>query len=80
MQPEDGAALRVAELGETDLTVIADGDVAFELGAGDFFLINLREESAADARVRAIRADLNGRLAAASYNAATMNLEELGLD
>ena len=35
VQPEDGAALRVTELGESDLAVIADGDVAFELGTGD---------------------------------------------
>ena len=35
VQPEDGAALRIAELGEPDLTVIADGDVAFQLRTGD---------------------------------------------
>jgi hypothetical protein len=52
----------------------------FRMGAGDFFLVNLREESAADAQVRAIRAELSGRIAAANYNAATMNLAELGLE
>lgn len=52
----------------------------FRLGAGNFFLVNQREEDAANAEVRAIRAELNGRLAAASYSAATMNLEELGLE
>ena len=35
VQPEHGAALRVAELGKADLTVIADGDVAFQLGTRD---------------------------------------------
>jgi hypothetical protein len=35
VQPEDGATLGITELGETDLTVLPDGDVAFELGAGD---------------------------------------------
>jgi hypothetical protein len=35
MQPEDRPALRVTELGESDLAVIADSDVAFELGTGD---------------------------------------------
>jgi hypothetical protein len=35
VQPEHGAALRIAELGKSDLTVIADGDVAFQLGTGD---------------------------------------------
>lgn len=52
----------------------------FRLGAGNFFLVNVREEDAANAQVRAIRAELNGRLAAASYSAATMNLAELGLE
>ncbi len=52
----------------------------FDLGAGDFFLVNLREESAADAQIRSIRAELTGRLAAASYSAATMDLDKLGLD
>ncbi len=35
MQPEDRAALWVAEFGEPDLPVVADSDVAFELGTGD---------------------------------------------
>ncbi len=78
------AALELAELAG-DEVVQADAMVAaerrrFSLGAGDFFLVNLREETAADAQIRRIRADLNGRLAAASYNAATMNLDELGLE
>jgi len=78
------AALRLASLAEdevTQATAMVDAERRrFRLGAGDFFLVNLREESAADARIRLIRADLNGRLAAASYNAATMNLGELGLE
>lgn len=51
----------------------------FDLGASDFFVINLREETAADAQVREVQAELVGRLASASYDAATMNLERLGL-
>ena len=35
VQPEDGPALRGAELGEPDLAVLADGDVSFELRAID---------------------------------------------
>jgi len=35
MQPEDGASLRVAELGEAQLTIVTDRDVAFQLGASD---------------------------------------------
>ncbi len=52
----------------------------FELGASDFFLINMREEKAANAKIRAIRSILNGRMAETKYNAATMNLDALGLD
>lgn len=77
------AALQLADLAEDEVeqaTAMVEAERRrFSLGAGDFFLVNLREESAADARIRKIRADLNGRLAAASYNAATMNLDELGL-
>ncbi len=35
VQPEHGAALRITELGEADLAALADGDVAFQLRAGD---------------------------------------------
>ena len=77
------AALRLAELADDEVeqaTAMVDAErKRFALGAGDFFLVNLREERAADAQIRAIRADLNGRLATASYNAATMNLDALGL-
>lgn len=78
------AAVKVAELAAAEVkqanTMVQAERTRFRLGAGDFFLVNLREESAADAQVRAIRAELAGRLAEASYNAATMNLEELGLE
>lgn len=78
------AALRLADLADDEVTqataMVAAERRRFQLGAGDFFLVNLREERAADAQIRAIEADLNGRLAAASYSAATMDLEELGLE
>lgn len=78
------AAQKLAELAEAEVTqattMVQAERTRFRLGAGDFFLVNLREESAADAQVRAIRADLAGRLAEASYNAATMNLDALGLE
>jgi hypothetical protein len=35
VQPEEGASLRVAEFGQPDLTVIADGDIDFQLGTRD---------------------------------------------
>jgi len=51
----------------------------FRLGASDFFRVNLREERAADAQIRAIRAKLDGRIARTSYDAATISLDALGL-
>ncbi|WP_390585863.1 TolC family protein [Erythrobacter sp. MTPC3] len=78
------AALELAVLADQEVeqasAMVAAERKRFDLGAGDFFLVNLREESAADAQIRAIRAGLTGRLAAASYSAATMDLDELGLE
>jgi hypothetical protein len=51
----------------------------FPAGRGRFLLRQPREEAAANAQIKAIRAELAGRLAEASYNAATMNLTALGL-
>lgn len=78
------AALKLAGLAENEVEQ-ADAMVTaerrrFRLGAGDFFLVNLREESAATAQIRKIRAKLNGKISQASYSAATMDLEALGLD
>lgn len=78
------AAVRITSLANDEVkqatTMVQAERTRFRLGAGDFFLVNLREEAAADAQIRAIRADVSGRLAAASYNAATINLTELGLE
>lgn len=52
----------------------------FESGASDFFLVNIREEVAADARVKLLNAEFTARVARANFDAATMNLEGLGLD
>ncbi|MFT6287239.1 MAG: outer membrane protein TolC [Halieaceae bacterium] len=51
----------------------------FEQGASDFFLVNLREETAADARIRYFIATLERHIARANYDAATVNLPQLGL-
>lgn len=78
------AALRIADLAEAEVkqanAMVQAERTRFRLGAGEFFLVNQREEDAANAQVSAIRADLAGRLAEASYNAATMNLKALGLE
>ena len=77
------AALKVADLAEAEVKqanqMVQAERTRFRLGAGDFFFVNRREEAAADAQIKAIRAKLAGRLAEASYNAATMNLPALGL-
>ncbi|MEM8682216.1 MAG: TolC family protein [Pseudomonadota bacterium] len=51
----------------------------FESGASDFFLVNLREEAAADARIKLLDAEYKTRAARANLDAATVNLERLGL-
>lgn len=51
----------------------------FQSGASDFFLVNLREETAADARIRLNEAEYRIRLARANYDAATANLDRLGI-
>lgn len=80
---ELSAALRLSTLAENEVTqasvMVESEQKKFTLGASDFFLVNIREERAADAQIRATRATLNGRLAQTSYNAATMNMDALGL-
>lgn len=51
----------------------------FEQGASDFFVVNVREETAADARVRYFDAYRATQLAQAEFHAATVNLTRLGL-
>lgn len=51
----------------------------FRSGASDFFLLNTREERAANARIRRTGAQLRHFSARADYDAATVNLEALGL-
>ena len=51
----------------------------FEQGASDFFLVNLREETEADARIRYYAASLEKHIARVNYDAATVNLAQLGL-
>ncbi len=78
------ASLRIADLADAEVkqanAMVQAERTRFRLGAGEFFLVNAREEAAANAQIKAIRAKLAGRLAEASYNAATMNLDALGLE
>ncbi len=51
----------------------------FESGASDFFLVNVREEVAANARIKLVEAELETRLARANFDAASVDLDRLGL-
>jgi outer membrane protein TolC len=78
------AARKLADLADAEVKqanqMVQAERTRFRLGAGEFFLVNAREETAANAQIGAIRAQLAGRLAEASYNAATMDLKALGLE
>lgn len=52
----------------------------FNLGASDFFLVNVREEAAADARVRELDATYRQIVAQAELAAAAADLPALGLE
>ncbi|MFK8031118.1 MAG: TolC family protein [Gammaproteobacteria bacterium] len=52
----------------------------FESGASDFFLVNIREETAANNLIKLFRAELKIRIARANYDAATVDFERLGID
>ncbi|OAN64891.1 TolC family protein [Sphingomonas sp. TDK1] len=69
-------AAREAEL--ADRMAIAERR-RFQLGASDFFVLNLREEAATDARVRLLDAQARAALAAADLAQATADRTRLGL-
>lgn len=78
-----GAAERLATIAEEELR-LADRLAAaerrrFELGSADFFLVNQREETANDARVRLIDAQARIASARAELAAATADQEALRL-
>lgn len=52
----------------------------FSEGASDFFLVNIREEAAADALARLHGADLDRAFALSAFLAATVDFKALGLD
>ena len=51
----------------------------FENGASDFFLVNLREQAAANAQIKLVTARADLAVAQARYDAAMLNLERLQL-
>ncbi len=55
-------------------------EIRFTNGASDFFLLNLREEAAARAQIDHLVAALDFRSTLASYSAAMMDFDALGLE
>ena len=51
----------------------------FDAGASDFFLVNLREERSADARIRNLDSRLTYFTSLTDFHAATVDLEALGI-
>jgi len=51
----------------------------FSEGGSDFFVVNRREEAAADARIRLVAAERRLHRALADYRAATVDLDALGI-
>ncbi len=76
---EQLVALAAQEV-EQSLTMERAERRRFSSGASDFFLVNIREETTADARIRYFLADLQTRLAAADFSAATVNVDALGIE
>lgn len=77
-------ALQLMALAEQDVSLsetMRRAEVRrFEQGASDFFLVNIREETAANARVGFFAALQRTRAARANYDAATVNLGRLGIE
>jgi len=66
------------EVQQSETLKLAEQD-RFASGASDFFLVNIREEVAANALIKYYTADLKRRTARADYDAATVDVERLGI-
>ena len=70
--------MAMSEVEQADTMRLAEEE-RFANGASDFFLLNIREEAAADARIGMLRAQARAYIARVNFDAATVNLPELGL-
>ncbi len=75
---EELAALAGSEVELAETMRLAE-QKRFKEGASDFFLVNVREEAAASARVSYLSASLETLVARVNFDAATLNLSGLGL-
>lgn len=77
------AAINLLKLAQRDVVQTQAMAVAesqrFENGASDFFLVNVREENSANARIAEYKALLQLKAAEASFAAATIDVEHLGI-
>ncbi len=71
-------AIAAQEVDQSEAMQRAERD-RFASGASDFFLVNIREETAADARIRLYLAALEARVAQANYSAVALDFERLGI-
>lgn len=79
VQGAEKTAMLAAEEAELADRMAAAERRRFELGASDFFLLNLREEAATDAQVRLLDAQARASLAGVDLAGATGNRQALGL-
>ncbi|MEL6869507.1 MAG: TolC family protein [Pseudomonadota bacterium] len=75
---EQLAALASLEVDQSEQLQRAE-QIRFRNGASDFFLVNVRETAVANARVKEISARLQTRIAETNFDAATINITNLGL-
>ncbi|WP_428407861.1 TolC family protein [Hyphococcus sp.] len=71
-------AMAMSEVEQAETMRLAEEE-RFANGASDFFLLNIREEAAADARIGMLQAQARAHIARANFDAATVNLPQLGL-
>ena len=75
---ENLTALALQEFQQSETMKRAEQD-RFASGASDFFLVNIREETAAEAQTRYLIAKLQQQVAQANFDAATVNLQRFGI-
>lgn len=72
--------VRIAEREVKQTIALQDAEYKrFDSGASDFFLVNIREETSANAKIALKLAELQARIARANFDAATVDLDRLGL-
>ena len=75
---ENLLVLAAQEVDQSETLMVAEQE-RFANGASDFFLVNIREETAANALIKYYTADLKRRVARADFDAATVDLQRLGI-